>query len=271
MTPRRQAPAPDPSSSRPRFGADDLAQFRARLEALRAEQAPPTAETVYQAYTDGACIGNPSGPGGWGALFARYGGGEDLAELWGHLSSTSNNRAEILGVLAALEWAPARSTLFLYADSQYTLNVLSGAFKARANLDLWTAVRRAIAEKGLTIHPEWVRGHAGNPGNERADRLAMLGALKGDRRRVVGLDAPLVLPGGETELAAEARRPPRLGRTPDHLPPELVGLAPRGHWEASFLQSVARQLRAGRALSQKQQAVVERIRRRAPGAPADGS
>lgn len=269
MTPRRQAP--DPSSRSPRFGADDLAQFRTRLEALRAEQVPPTGETVYQAYTDGACIGNPSGPGGWGTLFARYGGGDDLAELWGHLSSTTNNRAEILAVLAALEWAPPHSTLFLYADSQYTLNVLSGVFKARANLDLWTDVRRVMAEKGLTVHPEWVRGHAGNPGNERADRLAMLGALKGDRRRVVGLDAPLVPPTMETELAAEARRSPRPGRPADQPPPELAGLAPRGHWETSFLQSVARQLRAGRALSQKQQAVVERIRSRAPGDPASGT
>ena len=88
---------------------------------------------------------------------------------------------------------------------------------------------------------EWLRGHAGDPGNELADRLSKLGAVNG---RVEDLEA----------LASSPVR------TRQADPPELGGLEPRGDWERDFVRSVAKQLRGGRALSDKQQAIVDRMR-----------
>jgi ribonuclease HI len=227
------------------YGSNDLAEFATRLEELRASQAPPTAPDAYVAYTDGACFGNPSGPGGWAAAVFEYGNGRTQSwHLFGHLSSTSNNRAEALGVLAALEWVPSRSKLSIHSDSELTVRILQGRYKVRANTDIWDVIRQTIAANELVVTPEWVRGHAGDPLNDLADRLSKLGALNG---RIEDL--------GSISGAAE---PP---------PPEavqLAGLVPRGDWEREFLASVAQQLRRGRALSAKQQAVVDRIRARGP-------
>jgi ribonuclease HI len=213
----------------PKHGLEDLAQFRARLTQLRRELTPPINPDVYQAYTDGACLANPNGPGGWAAVVAPHGGASNAWEIWGHLSSTSNNRAEVLGVLAALEWVPLGSTIVVRSDSQYTVNVLAGTYKAKANVDLWTELRRVAAEKSLTV----------------------LGAVQGDVERAAQLRA-------EEDSFPDERR---VKQAPS-LPSELTGLEPRGPWELSFVQSVAKQLRAGRSLSEKQQAVIDRIRQR---------
>lgn len=222
-------------------GIDDLSQFRARLEQLRATLGPPREPGAYEVNTDGACQGNPDGPGGWAAVVEHLGSGATW-ELWGHLSSTSNNRAEALGVLATVEWVPGGSAVLLRSDSQLTLNQLVGKWKVKANLDIWAEIRRALAAKEVMITPQWVRGHAGDRGNERADGLASLGATNGDVAR------------WERQRAAAA-----LSRA---VPPELEGLDPRGAWETAFVQSVTQQIRSGRALSDKQQAVLGRIRAR---------
>lgn len=242
---RRGSPA---AQSSPRHGAEDLGQFTARLAELRAELAPPTQPGAYEAHTDGACLGNPDGPGGWAAVVEHL-GSPDAApwELWGHLSSTSNNRAEALGLLAALEWVPVGSALNVRSDSELTVKILTGAYRARANLDIWQEIRRAIAEKRLLVQSQWVRGHAGDPGNERADALSVLGAVNGDADR-----------WAQIRSAARPTRAPAAPAVPP--PPELAGLTPRNPWQASFLQSVARQLRGGRPLSEKQAAVLQRMR-----------
>jgi ribonuclease HI len=223
-------------------GVSDLAEFRARLDELRAEVGAPELVGEYVAYSDGACFGNPDGPGGWGvAVFPP----EDGVpwKLWGHLSSTTNNRAEALAVLAALEWIPMASRLELHSDSELTVRILTGQYKAKANPDIWEVIKRTIAEKRLTVAPEWVRGHAGDPRNELADVLSKLGAANGDMamlERLDGLDTPA--------------RPKE--------PAELAGLEPRGEWEQQFVGSLKDQLRRGRKLSEKQQAVVDKIRAR---------
>ncbi len=223
-------------------GVSDLAEFGARLEALRTEDSPPNVAGDYVAYTDGACFGNPDGPGGWGAAVFPLDDGVPW-KLWGHLSSTTNNRAEALGVLAALEWIPAESRLELHSDSELTIRILQGRYKAKANPEIWEVIRRTIAEKRLSVTPEWIRGHAGDPRNELADLLSKLGAAKGDMELLARLDG--------TDTAPRAKEPP-----------ELVGLVPQGEWEQNFVKSVKDQLRRGRKLSEKQQAVVDKIRAR---------
>jgi ribonuclease HI len=234
----------------PKHGVADLAEFQARLDQLRRDDAPPGPEPGgYLAYTDGACLGNPDGPGGWGAYV--IGPDETTWQLWGHLSSTSNNRAEVLALLAAIEWVPACSSLLVRSDSEYTLKVLSGAYKAKANRDLWDAVRATVDTQRLRLTTEWVRGHAGDPGNEQADRLAVLGAVRGDESRLRAIRG-----------ASAPSAPRRAPSAPKALPDELAGLEPRGAWESSFVASVAKQVRAGRELSEKQRAVIDRIRAR---------
>jgi ribonuclease HI len=224
------------------YGAHDLAEFTARLAELRATLVPPTEPAAYVAYTDGACFGNPSGPGGWAAALF----GPDPSARWqlfGHLSSTSNNRAEALGVLGALEWIPPASKLALHSDSELTVRILQGHYKVKANTDIWDSILRTRLEKRLETTYEWVRGHAGDPLNELADQLSKLGALNGHIEDL-----------GTVALAA-----------PPATPPELAGLEPHGDWEREFLASVGQQLRRGRSLSPKQQAIVDRIRGRASG------
>ncbi|HEX8969039.1 MAG TPA: RNase H family protein [Chloroflexota bacterium] len=231
-----------PTTAR-RYGHRDLQEFNARLAELRASAGPPSATGDFVAYTDGACLGNPEGPGGWGAVIIPPPPGAAW-HLFGHLSSTSNNRAEALAVLAALEWVADGSQLWLHSDSELTVRILQGRYKARANADIWNVIRETLAARRLSLHPEWVRGHAGDPLNETADRLSRLGAAG-------NLTSPPVEP-------VETLAP----RAPD----ELSGLVPRGEWERDFLNSIAEQLRRGRSLSAKQQAVVDRIRARGPAA-----
>ncbi len=234
----------------PKHGVGDLAEFQARMDQLWQELAPPTQPGAFEAHTDGACLGNPDGPGGWAAVVGPNDSPVHPWELWGHLSSTSNNRAEALGLLAAVEWVPADSTLTVRSDSELTVKILGGAYKAKANVDLWTEIRRTIANKRLSVRPEWVRGHAGDPGNERADALSVLAAVNGDVGRW-----ERIRPG----VGRTAKKPPR---KPASAPSELEGLHAEGAWEQSFLSSLARQLRQGRPLSPKQQAILDRIRAR---------
>lgn len=217
------------------YGERDLAEFAARVAELRALLVPPVDAGEFVAYTDGACFGNPRGNGGWAA--AVFHGASDAWHLFGHLSSTSNNRAEALGVLAALEWVPAGASLRLHSDSELTVRQLQGRYKIKANADIWELIQRTRAEKQIGLLPEWVRGHAGDPLNELADQLSKAGALNRDIA-----DVAIV------EVAAPSE------------PPELAGVLPKTNWERDFVGSIRDQLRKGRGLSEKQLAVLERLR-----------
>jgi len=132
-------------------------------------------------YTDGACRGNP-GPGGWAALLIA---GGKRREVSGAEALTTNNRMELRAVIEGLNALKRRCAVQLYTDSKY---VLQGAtewlanWKARGwrtaarepvkNQDLWERLDAAAA--GQDIDWRWVRGHSGDDGNERADRLANL-------------------------------------------------------------------------------------------------
>lgn len=133
-------------------------------------------------YTDGACKGNP-GPGGWGA-FLSWGGHE--RELFGGEKATTNNRMELTAVIESLAALKRRSKVSVYTDSEYVRNGITSwihSWKARGwrtadrkpvkNVDLWQRLDSLVALHELQWH--WVKGHAGDPGNERADELANRG------------------------------------------------------------------------------------------------
>jgi ribonuclease HI len=133
-------------------------------------------------YTDGACKGNP-GPGGWGAWLRS---GEHERELWGGEALTTNNRMELMAVIEALAAIKSRSRITLYLDSEYVRNGITTwihSWKRRGwktadnkpvkNVDLWQ--RLDTLSQAHEVEWRWVRGHTGDPGNERADALANRG------------------------------------------------------------------------------------------------
>jgi ribonuclease HI len=133
-------------------------------------------------YADGACKGNP-GAGGWGVLL-RGAGSEK--ELFGGEPQTTNNRMELTAVIRGLEALKRRCAVVVYTDSQYVHKGISEWIrgwkrsgwktadkKPVKNEDLWRRLDEVAA--GHDVSWRWVRGHAGNPGNERADALANKG------------------------------------------------------------------------------------------------
>ena len=137
---------------------------------------------MIEIYADGACKGNP-GVGGWGAWLA-YDGNEK--ELFGGEALTTNNRMELTGVIKALEVIKRPSEVTIFTDSVYVQKGMTewiGGWKARGwrtadkkpvkNEDLWKALDGLAAQHNIKW--QWVKGHAGNAGNERADMLANKG------------------------------------------------------------------------------------------------
>jgi ribonuclease HI len=137
-------------------------------------------------YTDGACSGNP-GPGGWGAVL-RY--GSFTKELCGGEGGlTTNNRMELTAAIEALEALTRPSSVHLHTDSTYVRSGITSWLpgwkrngwrtaekKPVKNADLWQRLDAAAARHRVEWH--WVKGHAGHPGNERADELANVGMMK---------------------------------------------------------------------------------------------
>lgn len=130
------------------------------------------------AYVDGACEPNP-GLGGWGVLLMHKG---KERRLHGGERQTTNNRMEMTAALKALEALKERCAIMIYSDSMILIGGMTKSVKKRAkraaqsklpNADLWELLDAAAA--GHIVTWQWVRGHAGNPGNEEADRLANLG------------------------------------------------------------------------------------------------
>lgn len=135
--------------------------------------------TTVTIYTDGACSGNP-GPGGWGAILDGYG---KTRELKGGEAETTNNRMELMAAIVALETLTQPCSIILHTDSTYVRDGITtwihnwkkrgwktSAKKPVKNVDLWQRLEAAATRH--EIDWRWVKGHAGDPGNERADALA---------------------------------------------------------------------------------------------------
>jgi ribonuclease HI len=144
--------------------------------------APDTEGKIIHIYTDGACKGNP-GPGGWGAVL-EYDGTE--REMYGGEPSTTNNRMELTAVIEALAALKRPCRVILHTDSQYVQKGITewiNGWKARGwktaakapvkNVDLWKKLDEVV--RTHDIDWVWVKGHAGDEGNERADALANKG------------------------------------------------------------------------------------------------
>jgi len=124
--------------------------------------------SAWQAFTDGACSGNP-GPAGSGVVLVEPGG--KLHEGLEYLGEATNNVAELTAILRALEWIPADAgPIIVHTDSQYAIGVLQKGWKAKANQELVARIRRVVQDRGALLR--YVPGHEGVPLNERADELA---------------------------------------------------------------------------------------------------
>lgn len=163
-------------AGRPAYRSSGRPRYRAGVTDQEAEQ-------VVDIYTDGACSGNP-GPGGWGAVL-RYGGREKEIR-GGEATATTNNRMELMAAIQALESLTRPVEVRVHTDSTYVRDGITkwlpnwkrngwqtAAKQPVKNADLWQRLAAAAGRHQVRWH--WVKGHAGHPENERADRLALRG------------------------------------------------------------------------------------------------
>ncbi len=186
-------------------------------------------------YTDGACSGNP-GPGGWAAVIEEDGRKRSID---GHADSTTNNRMEVLAAVKGLEAVPERSDVTLFSDSTYLVNTMTKGWKRNANQDLWARLDTVVGRRRVKF--QWVRGHAGHPGNEEADTLAnRQSRLVSDvPASLTHLDsqgrAQMVDVGGKEPTARVA-----VAKGSVRMKPETLQLIQRGEVEKGDVLAVAR-------------------------------
>jgi ribonuclease HI len=171
----------------------ELAPELARLLALPEAQEEETPQDVLESgrvliYTDGGAIGNP-GPGGYGAVL-RY--NDHRRELSGGFRLTTNNRMELMACIKALEALKFECSVVLYSDSRYVVDGMTEGWAERwrtngwqrneeekaENVDLWARLLELCDKHEVEFR--WVRGHAGNPDNERCDQLVQEAARRAD-------------------------------------------------------------------------------------------
>ena len=145
-------------------------------------------------YTGGAARGNPDGPGGYGTVleYVDTKGQLHVKELSCGYVKTTNNRMELMAVIAGLEALNRPCTVEVYSDSQYVVNAFNqhwvegwikknwkrGKNEPVKNVDLWKRLLAAKEPHSVTFH--WVKGHDGHPQNERCDKLATTAADSGN-------------------------------------------------------------------------------------------
>ncbi len=152
-------------------------------------------------HTDGACTGNP-GPGGYGAVL-EY--GDHRRELSGGYRRTTNNRMELIGPIKSLEALKESCRVTLYSDSRYVVDAVEKGWAKRwqangwmrnkkeqaINPDLWAQLLALCEQHDVEFR--WVRGHAGNPENERCDQLAVQAAHQNNLPIDDGYESPAIV------------------------------------------------------------------------------
>ena len=118
-------------------------------------------------YTDGSCLKNPNGPGGWAVCIL-----DDKVDfcLTGSNISTTNNRMELTALIEAISCVPTYKSCIIYTDSQLCINCATGKWKRKANIDLWELYDKISLNKVVKF--EWVKGHSNNYYNDLVDKLA---------------------------------------------------------------------------------------------------
>ena len=170
-----------------RAGDGPALQCQNELKWLSLDIMADAARPSVQLFTDGACIGNP-GPGGWAFILKHPATGKSKESSGGE-HNTTNNRMEIMAVIAGLEALKSASAVELFSDSQYVVNAVNewiGKWKSFGwkktkrgkdpirNIDLWRRLDEQLQRH--TVAAKWVRGHVGNVENERCDALAVAAA-----------------------------------------------------------------------------------------------
>jgi ribonuclease HI len=122
----------------------------------------------YTIYTDGSCLKNPGGPGGYAAVIFQD--DELIEEVSGGEAVTTNNRMELMAAVVGLRAVREPAVVTLYSDSQYLIKTLTSGWKRMKNTDLWARLDQAARPHRVSW--QWIRGHHGNAGNVRADALA---------------------------------------------------------------------------------------------------
>ena len=149
-------------------------------------------------HTDGSCLGNP-GPGGYGVILEHNGREKELS---GGFRRTTNNRMEILSVIVGLEELQERCSVTVYSDSRYVVDAVEKGWARRwqangwmrnkreraVNPDLWNKLLGLLNKHEVEL--KWVRGHADNAGNVRADKLAVAAANGKNLARDEGFENP---------------------------------------------------------------------------------
>lgn len=126
----------------------------------------------FTAYSDGSCDNlNPQRPGG-AAYIIFDNNGQEVKRASKGFMHTSNNRMEILAILSIVNSLPCNSSVTIYSDSQYSINVLSGRWQASQNLDQINRYKNLCSSRNIKVNFVWVRGHNGNEYNELCDKLA---------------------------------------------------------------------------------------------------
>ena len=185
-------------------------------------------------YTDGACLGNP-GPGGWAAIIYND---TIRTEIAGRDDSTTNNRMEILAAIKGLEASPKAVAITLYSDSQYLVNTMTKNWKRQKNIDLWDQLDALVSSRDVSW--KWVKGHAGHPDNEEADRLATnMAHSSPEEQHLTHLDssgqAHMVNVGNKLETAREA-----VAKGFVSMQPQTLDLVKQGAMDKGDVISIAR-------------------------------
>ena len=126
---------------------------------------------MIEVYTDGSCLVNPGGPGGWAVLIKENDKQNREYVLSGGEPSTTNNRMELTAVIEARSCIMENTECNIYSDSQLTINCATGKWKRKANLDLWEEYDKKA--KNVNISYTWVKAHSGDKYNEIVDKIAL--------------------------------------------------------------------------------------------------
>ena len=119
-------------------------------------------------FTDGSCLKNPNGPGGWAFILISD---EDEIHISDYDECTTNNKMELKAVIEGLKIIKEKEECKIFSDSLYVINCATGKWKRKLNLEMWKEYDKVSNNKIISF--EWIKGHSGNEYNEKVDKMAL--------------------------------------------------------------------------------------------------